>query len=58
MFNNKKYLLISGLFSLILILLFFQYYSSQKHGDSQSIDEVILTTAVPSSAENEFIPSE
>tara|TARA_B100001057_G_scaffold142269_1_gene141985 strand:+ start:3686 stop:4732 length:1047 start_codon:yes stop_codon:yes gene_type:complete len=58
MFNNKKYLLILALFSLVLILLFFQYYSSQKHGDSQSIDEVILTTTVPSSVENEFIPSE
>ena len=58
MFNNKKYLLILGLFSLILILLFFQYYSSQKHGDSQSIDEVILTTAVTSNVENTFTPSE
>ena len=58
MFNNKKYLLILGLFSLILILLFFQYYSSQKHGESQSIDEVILTTAVTSNVENTFIPSE
>ncbi len=37
MFNNKKYLFILALFSLILLLLIYQYFTTQNHG----YDEVL-----------------